>query len=67
MIRVTKRRANGRRKEKLEFDVRKSSRVLALSPARSGTRVGSDTTCVKSLTTEKASASRPAELVTVEE
>ena len=51
----------------LGFDVRKRSRVFALSPARSGTRVGSDITYVKSLTMAKASASRPAGLVTLEE
>ena len=34
----------------LGLDVRKTSRVFALSPARSGTRVGSKITCVKSLT-----------------
>ena len=44
----------------LGLDVRKRSRVFALSPARSGTRVGSEITCVKSLTMAKASASRPA-------
>ena len=33
----------------LGLDVRKRSRVFALSPARSGTRVGSEITCVKSL------------------
>ena len=38
----------------------KRSRVFALSPARSGTRVGSEITCVKSLTVPKASASQPA-------
>ena len=51
----------------LGLDLRKRSRVFALSPARSGTRVGSDITCVKSLTMAKASASRPAGLVTLEE
>ena len=51
----------------LGLDVRKRSRVFALSPARSGTRVGSEITCVKSLTMAKASASRPAGLVTLEE
>ena len=51
----------------LGLDVRKKSREFALSPARSGTRVGSDTTCVKSLTMAKVSASRLAELVTLEE
>ena len=45
--------------------LRKRSRVFALSPARSGTRVGSDITCVKLLTMAKASASRPAGLVTL--
>ena len=33
----------------LGLDVRKRSRVFALSSAQSGTRVGSDITCVKSL------------------
>ena len=52
----------------LGLDVRKRSREFALSPARSGgTRVGSDITCVKSLKMAKASASRPAGLVTLEE
>ena len=51
----------------LGLDVRKRSRVFALSLARSGTRVGSEITCVKSLTMAKASASRPARLVTLEE
>ena len=51
----------------LGLDVRKGSRVFALSPARSGTRVGAEITCVKSLTMAKASASRPAGLVTLEE
>ena len=44
----------------LGLDVRKRSRVFALSPARSGTRVCSEITCVQSLTMAKASASRPA-------
>ena len=51
----------------LGLDVRKRLRVFALSPARSGTRVSSEITCVKSLTMAKASASRPAGLVTLEE
>ena len=51
----------------LGLDVRRRSRVLALSPARSGTRVGSDISCIKSLIMAKASASRPAGLVTLEE
>ena len=51
----------------LGSDVRKRSRVFALSPARSGARVGSEVTCVKSLTMGNASASRPAGLVTLEE
>ena len=51
----------------LGLDVRKRSRVFALSPARSGTRVDSEITCVKSLTMAKASASRPAGLFTLEE
>ena len=53
--------------QKLGLDARKRSRVFALSPARSGTRVGSEMACVKSLTMAKASASRPAGLVTLEE
>ena len=67
MIRVTKRRANGGRRVNARIDVRKGSKVFALSPARSGTRVGSEITCVKSFTMAKASASRPAGLVTLEE
>ena len=51
----------------LGLDVRKRSKVFALSPARSGTHVGSEITCVESLTMAKASASRPAGLVTLEE
>ena len=51
----------------LGLDVRKRSRAFALSPARPGTRVGSEITCVKSLTMAKASASRPAGLATLEE
>ena len=51
----------------LALDVRKRTRVFALSPARSGTREGSEITCVKSLIMAKASASRPAGLVTLEE
>ena len=51
----------------LGLDVRKRSRVFALSPAGSGTRVSSEITCVQSLTMAKASASRPAGLVTLEE
>ena len=39
--------------------------MFALSLARSGTRVGSDITCVKSLTISKGSASQPAGLVTL--
>ena len=42
----------------LGLDVRKRSREFdSLSPARSGTRVGSEITCVKSLIMAKASAS----------
>ena len=51
----------------LGLDVRKRSRVFALSPTRSGTHVGSEITSVKSLTMAKAAASRPAGLVTLEE
>ena len=51
----------------LGLDVRKRSRVFALSPARSGTPVSSEITSVKSLTMAKASASRPAGLVTLGE
>ena len=51
----------------LGLDVRKRSRVFALSPAQSGARAGSEITCVKSLTMVKASASRPAGLVRLEE
>ena len=51
----------------LGLDVRKRSSAFALSPTRSGSRVGSDITCVKSLTIAKASASRPAMSVTFEE
>ena len=51
----------------LGLDVRKKSRVFVLSPARPGTRVGSEITSVKSLTMIKASASRPAGLVTLGE
>ena len=51
----------------LGLDVRNSPRVFAFSPAQSGTCVGSEITCVKSLTMAKASASRPAGLVTLEE
>ena len=51
----------------LGLDVRKISRVFAFSPAQSGTCVGSETTYGKSLTMAKASASRPAGLVTLEE
>ena len=47
----------------LGLDVRKRSRVFVLSPLRSGTFAGSDTTCVNSLTMGNASASRPAGLV----
>ena len=60
-------RANGGKKIIARIRVRKRSRVFALSLARSGTRVGSEITCVKSLTMAKASASRPAGLVTLEE
>ena len=67
MIRVTKWRANGGMILTVRIRWRKKSRVFALSPARSGTRVGSEITCVKSLTMAKASASRPAGLVTLEE
>ena len=45
------------------FDVRDRSSVLALSPERSGIRVGSDINCDRSFTMAKASASRPAGLV----
>ena len=45
------------------FDVRKRSSVLALSPERSGIRVGSDINCDRSFTMAKDSASRPAGLV----
>ena len=45
------------------FYVRMRSSVLALSPERSGIRVGSDINCDRSFTMEKASASRPAGLV----
>ena len=51
----------------LGLDVMKRSRVFALSPARLGTRVGYEITCIKSLTMAKASASRPAGLVKLEE
>ena len=51
----------------LGLHVRKITRVFALSPARQGTLVGSDIICVKSLTMAKASASRPAGLLTLEE
>ena len=51
----------------LGLDVRKRSRVFALSAARLGTIAGSEITCVKSLTMAKDSASRPAGLVTLEE
>ena len=51
----------------LGLDVRKRLRVFALSPARSGTRVGYEITCVNDLTMAKASASRPAGLVTLED
>ena len=47
--------------------MRKRSRVVALCPERSGTRVGSDIICVKLMTMAKASASRLAGLVTYEE
>ena len=33
----------------LGLDLRKRSRVFALSPARSGTHVGSEITCVKQM------------------
>ena len=45
------------------FDVRNSSSVLALSPERSGIRVGSDINCDRSFTMAKTSASRPAGLL----
>ena len=45
------------------FDARNRSSVLALSPQRSGIRVGSDINCDRSFTMGKASASRPAGLV----
>ena len=45
------------------FDVRKRSSVLALSPERSGIRVGSDINCDRPFTMAKASASRPEGLV----
>ena len=51
----------------LGLHVRNGSRVFSLSPARSGTPVGSDITCVKSLTMARASASLPSGLVTLEE
>ena len=44
----------------LGLDMRKRSRVFTVCPARSGTRVGSEITCVKSLIMAKASASQPA-------
>ena len=47
----------------LGLDVRKRSIVSALSPARSRMLVGSDMTCVKSLTMAKASAPRHAWVV----
>ena len=47
--------------------MRKRARVFTLSTARSGTRAVSEITCVKSLIMAKASASRPAGLVTLEE
>ena len=67
MIRVTKRRANEGRRVSARIDVRKRSKVFVMSPARLGMLVGSDITCVKLLTMAKASASRPAGLVTLEE
>ena len=48
------------------FDVRKRVRVFVLSPARSETRLGSDITCVKSLTMARTSVSRLAGLVTLD-
>ena len=45
------------------FDVRNRSSVLALSPERSGIRVGSDINCDRLFTMAKASALRPAGLV----
>ena len=53
----------------LGLDVRKRSRAFALSPARPGTLVDYDITCVKSLIMAKAKAlaSRPTGLVTLEE
>ena len=71
MISVTKRRANGRRKVNARVWCEERSRVFSLPPAQSGARVGSDIPCVKSLTMAKAkvkaSASRRAGLVTLEE
>ena len=49
------------------FDVRRRSSVLPLSPERSGIRVGFAINCDRSLTMAKASASRPAGLVKLEE
>ena len=49
------------------FDVRKRSSVLALSPERSGIRVGSNINFDISFTMAKASASRTVELVMCEE
>ena len=49
------------------FDMMTSLRVFALFPAQSRMRVTSDITCPKSMTMSKASASRPAGLVTLEE
>ena len=54
-------------KQMLRSDVRKKSRVFALSLERSGIRVGSEINLVKSFTMAKASASRPAGLVMFEE
>ena len=64
MIRVPKRRVNGGRRVNARIRCEERSRVFALSPARSGTRVVSEITCVKSFTMAKASASRPAALET---
>ena len=67
MIRVIKRRANGGRRVNARIGCEEKIESICFVPARSGTRVGSENTCVKSLTMAKASASRPAGLVTLEE
>ena len=51
----------------LESDVRKRLSVFVLSSSRSGIHVGSDITCIKSLTMAMAIASRPAGLMMFEE